>query len=137
MQLAPQLTADVAPSAAAHRACLSCSPGRPGQVNSLSLLISSTLRTRLLLLKARTICGSPPGRRRMRPSLLRRFTSGSTAARSLPLTPSPTTAGLSALLHRQHRQGFSTAMDGGGSHEKTPPPAGGGAERILPHLLNL
>jgi len=73
----------------------------------------------------------------MRPSLLRRFTSGSTAARSLPLTPSPTTAGLSALLHRQHRQGFSTAMDGGGSHEKTPPPAGGVAERILPHLLNL
>jgi len=73
----------------------------------------------------------------MRPSLLRRFTSGSTAARSLPLTPSPTTAGLSALLHRQHRQGFSTAMDGGGSHEKTPPPAGGVAERILPHLLNM
>ena len=39
MQLAPQLTADVAPSAAAHRACLSCSP----KSDSPSLLYSSAI----------------------------------------------------------------------------------------------
>ncbi|RLN18425.1 uncharacterized protein C2845_PM02G18420 [Panicum miliaceum] len=72
----------------------------------------------------------------MRPSLLRRLTATSAAARSLPRQPAPTTAGLSALLHK-HEQGFSTAMDGGGLHEKAPPPAGGVAERILPHLLNM